>query len=132
MKLTIYFLICGCIITSCTSNNNNTTPQISPEVVVVEPTNISTSFELPPVFNKYDCSTCHQQQEKLQGPSYEEIAAKYQHQKTAVSYLADKIIKGGSGVWGEVPMNAHSTMPAADATELATYILSLNSKPTAH
>lgn len=132
MKLTVYPIISALIIISSCTNNNNTTSQKSTEVVVVEPNNISTSFELPPLFNKYDCGTCHRQQEKLQGPSYEEIATKYHDQKNSVKYLADKIINGGSGVWGEVPMNAHPTMPAADATELATYILSLSKPPSAY
>ena len=119
---------CNIFLITCTDNGNKTSHSTTIQQAAAEPVNISTSFELPTIFSKYDCGSCHRLNEKLQGPSYEEIAAKYYAQTTAVNYLSDKIIKGGSGVWGSVPMNAHPAMPAADATELATYILSLHQK----
>ena len=121
-------LIATLFLIACTDNSNKTSHSSTIKQAAAEPVNISTSFELPPIFSKYDCSSCHRLNEKLQGPSYEEIAAKYHAQTTAVNYLSDKIIKGGSGVWGGLPMNAHPAMPTADATELATYILSLHQK----
>ena len=86
---------------------------------------VSNSFELPPIFTRYDCATCHKIYDKMEGPSYENIAIKYHDNPDAPLYLSKKIVQGGSGVWGNVPMNAHPYMPNEDAIELATYILSL-------
>ncbi len=74
-----------------------------------------------------DCLTCHQIQEKRIGPSYVEIAKKYSGADDAmVSELAQRIIKGGSGVWGEIPMTAHPTLSQQDAEGMVQYILLLN------
>lgn len=72
-----------------------------------------------------DCRTCHRDDFKLVGPSFKEIAIKYAAQKTAVNYLSEKIIKGGSGVWGEVKMQPHLNISKADARKMSKYILSL-------
>lgn len=53
---------------------------------------------------KYACTACHQDDKKLVGPSYKEVAAKYKGDKDAVKKLSEKVRKGGSGVWGQVPM----------------------------
>jgi cytochrome c len=129
MNLSFYSLVIATfLLIACKDNGNKTSHSTTIQQATSEPVNISTSFELPPIFNKYDCGSCHRLNEKLQGPSYEEIAAKYHAQTTAANYLSDKIMKGGSGVWGSVPMNAHPAMPAEDATELSTFILSLHQK----
>ncbi|MCX2739760.1 c-type cytochrome [Pontibacter anaerobius] len=73
-----------------------------------------------------DCLSCHQEEKKLVGPSYVEVAGKYEMNDKNVDYLADKIIKGGAGVWGQVPMTPHPTIEKEDAKEMARYILSLN------
>ncbi len=75
---------------------------------------------------KSDCLTCHKIDEKLTGPSYKDVAAKYAGSDTAVNYLSEKIIKGGSGVWGEVMMTPHPTLSKEDAEQMAKYILLLN------
>ena len=72
-----------------------------------------------------DCRTCHLVDEKSQGPAWREVANKYAGQDTAVRYLADKIIAGGSGVWGTIPMAPHPTMSREDAETLAKYVLLL-------
>jgi cytochrome c len=72
-----------------------------------------------------DCLACHQEQKKLVGPAYEEVAEKYAFNDKNVDYLAGKIIEGGSGVWGQVPMTPHPNIPKEDAQEMARYILSL-------
>ncbi|MFC4160606.1 c-type cytochrome [Chitinimonas lacunae] len=53
---------------------------------------------------KYNCLACHQVDKKVVGPSYKDVAAKYKADKAAETKLADKIKKGGSGVWGPIPM----------------------------
>jgi len=72
-----------------------------------------------------NCLACHQIDKKLVGPSYKEVAAKYAGQKDAVAKLAEKIQKGGSGVFGAVPMPANPQVNAEEAKSLATWILSL-------
>lgn len=74
---------------------------------------------------KSDCVGCHKLDKKLIGPSYIDIAKKYSNTDKNVAYLADKIIKGGSGVWGTMPMSAHSSIKKEDAKAMAKYILSL-------
>ena len=70
-----------------------------------------------------NCMACHAVEKKLVGPSYKDIAAKYAGQPDAVDKLANKVIKGGSGVWGPVPMPANTQINEADARKLVTWIL---------
>lgn len=70
-----------------------------------------------------NCMACHAVDKKLVGPAYKEVAAKYAGQKDAVDKLAAKIVKGGSGVWGPVPMPANTQVNDADAKKLAAWIL---------
>jgi len=70
-----------------------------------------------------NCMACHAVDKKLVGPSYKDIASKYAGQADAVDKLAGKIIKGGSGAWGPVPMPANAQINDADAKKLVTWIL---------
>lgn len=72
-----------------------------------------------------DCLACHKINEKLIGPSYEEVAAKYENTPENIELLADRIIKGSSGVWGNIPMAAHSGLSQENAKLMAAYVLSL-------
>ncbi|WCM86783.1 c-type cytochrome [Acidovorax sp. NCPPB 3576] len=72
-----------------------------------------------------NCMACHAVDKKLVGPSFKDVAAKYADQKDAVDKLAAKIMKGGSGVWGPVPMPANAQVNDADAKKLAAWVLSL-------
>ena len=71
-----------------------------------------------------NCMACHAVDKKLVGPSYKDVAAKYAGQKDAVDKLAAKVIKGGSGVWGPVPMPANTQVSEAEAKTLVQWILS--------
>ena len=71
-----------------------------------------------------NCMACHAVDKKLVGPSYKDVAAKYASDKTAVDKLAGKIMKGGSGVWGAVPMPANAQVNEAEAKTLAAWVLS--------
>lgn len=73
-----------------------------------------------------DCNTCHHATNKIIGPSHTDVAKKYEFTEENVKYLAEKIIKGGSGVWGEVVMNAHPDLNQVDAEKMARYVLSLD------
>ena len=71
-----------------------------------------------------NCMACHAVANKLVGPSYKDIAAKYAGQKDAVDKLSIKVIKGGSGVWGPVPMPANTQVTPDEAKKLVTWVLS--------
>ena len=70
-----------------------------------------------------NCMACHAVDKKLVGPSYKDVAAKYAGQKDAVEKLAVKIIKGGSGVGGPIPMPPNAQINEADAKKLATWVM---------
>lgn len=73
-----------------------------------------------------DCQTCHHNTNKLVGPAYTTIANKYESTEENTTLLISKVINGGSGVWGDMPMNAHPTLSEEDAREIVQYILSLD------
>jgi len=70
-----------------------------------------------------NCMACHAIDKKLVGPAYKDVAAKYAGQKGAVDKLAAKIMKGGAGVWGPVPMPANAQVNEAEAKKLAAWVL---------
>ena len=72
-----------------------------------------------------NCMACHAVDKKLVGPAYKDVATKYAGQKDAADKLASKIIKGGSGVWGAVPMPANAQVNEAESKKLAAWVLSL-------
>ena len=72
-----------------------------------------------------DCLTCHKTSEKNIGPAYKDVAAKYENTEENVKMLAAKVIKGGSGVWGAVPMTPHPQISEEDAEAMVKYVLLL-------
>lgn len=72
-----------------------------------------------------NCMACHAVDNKLVGPAYKEVAKKYAGQKDAEAKLANKIIKGGSGVWGAIPMPPNPQVSQKEAETLAKWILSM-------
>ena len=72
---------------------------------------------------KKNCMACHALDKKVVGPAYKDVAAKYAGQKDAADKLAAKIMKGGSGVWGPVPMPANTQVNEAEAKKLAAWVL---------
>lgn len=74
---------------------------------------------------KSDCLTCHKEDTKVIGPAYKDVAKKYEATDANVKLLAGKIIAGGQGVWGEIPMSPHPQVSQADAETMVRYILSL-------
>ena len=77
------------------------------------------------LLKKNACLACHTVDKKLVGPSYKEVSGKYKGQKEAVAMLADKVKKGGQGVWGPIPMPPNPNVSDADAQAMVKYILSL-------
>ncbi|MFT4194480.1 c-type cytochrome [Ottowia sp.] len=72
-----------------------------------------------------NCMACHTVDKKLVGPAYKDVAKKYAADGGAVDKLAAKIMKGGSGVWGAVPMPPNTNVSDAEAKKLAGWIMSL-------
>ena len=73
-----------------------------------------------------DCNTCHHKTNTLIGPAHLAVAQKYEFTEANVKMLAEKITKGGSGVWGQIPMAAHVGLSQEDAEAMARYVLSLD------
>jgi cytochrome c len=74
---------------------------------------------------KHNCLACHQIDKKSVGPSYKDIAKKYKGQAGVDAKLAEKVKKGGSGVWGPVPMAPNPAVPDADIKTLVSWILAM-------
>jgi cytochrome c len=72
-----------------------------------------------------NCLSCHAVDKKIVGPAYQDVARKYVGQKDAADKLAGKIMKGGAGVWGIIPMPVNSQVSEAEAKKLANWVLSL-------
>lgn len=79
----------------------------------------------PDLAQKKNCMACHAIDKKIVGPSYKDVAAKYAGQKDAVDKLTPKVLKGGAGVWGAVPMPANPQVTEAEAKQLVQWILTL-------
>lgn len=72
-----------------------------------------------------DCTSCHMVERKIVGPSYADVAAKYENTEENIDMLAKKVIEGGVGVWGEIPMPPHPTLSMEDAKDMVSYVLLL-------
>ncbi len=87
---------------------------------------VSTSaFANAELANKKNCMSCHTVDQKRIGPAYKDVAARYAGQKDAVDTLVQKVVKGGAGAWGQVPMPANPRVSDAEARQLVAWILSL-------
>lgn len=71
------------------------------------------------------CFTCHAVDKKVVGPAFKDVAQKYAGQPDAQAKLAEKVIKGGSGVWGKMPMPANPKVTPDEANKLVEWILGL-------
>ncbi len=121
------FIICSMIavIISCNSGDSsekNTTTDASKETTETEDPEVAKGLEL---VAKSDCLTCHKIVEPFTGPAYEAIAAKYPDNEQVIDSVSEKIITGGVGNWGTIPMTPHPDISEADAKTMMKYILSL-------
>jgi cytochrome c len=78
--------------------------------------------------SKSDCMGCHNVENKMVGPAYITIAQTYPLTDANVTTLSQKIIAGGSGKWGQIPMTPHPAITSPDAKKIVKYILSLKTK----
>jgi cytochrome c len=131
-KNTIYCitaLLATIVIYSCGSKKEATNKEDygTPKEEAVAPVTASDAISQGELLVKAsDCKTCHHSVNKIIGPSHTDVAKKYEFTRANVEMLAGKIIKGGTGVWGEVPMSAHADISQADAEKMAQYVLSLD------
>lgn len=72
--------------------------------------------------DKSACLNCHQVERKMAGPSFRDIAARYQDRKDNVAYLAERVMRGSAGSWGSIPMPPNPAVSAEDAQALAGWI----------
>ena len=78
------------------------------------------------LLKKNNCMpACHAIDKKVVGPAYQDVAQKYRGDATAAAKLQEKVKKGGSGVWGPVPMPPNTQVSDADIKAMVTYILAL-------
>ncbi|MDH5534460.1 MAG: c-type cytochrome [Betaproteobacteria bacterium] len=77
------------------------------------------------LLKKHNCTACHQVDKKVVGPSYKDVAKKYKGQADAVAKLSEKVKKGGSGVWGPIPMPPNPAVPDADIKKMVEDVLKL-------
>ena len=77
------------------------------------------------LLKKSGCTACHAIDKKVIGPAYQDVAAKYKGDAGAAAKLADKVKKGGSGVWGPIPMPPNTAVKDEDIKKMVAYILAL-------
>lgn len=123
MKKTLLFLSAITLFLAACGGSSETTATTTTSTTPVASKPAMEAGEL--LIVKSDCVGCHNKEEKIIGPSYLEIAAKYPANEENVALLASKIIKGGKGVWGPVPMTPHTKITEDDAKVMVNYILSL-------
>ncbi len=85
---------------------------------------VAPAFADQALAQKKNCMACHAVDHKVVGPGYKDVAKKYASQE-ATAKLATKVIKGGSGTWGAIPMPANPQVNEAEAKQLVTWILSM-------
>lgn len=117
--------ITGLFLLSCSQKENVPVDTASSEKMEVTESGKS-SLTGDEIIESLDCSGCHAVNERMIGPSYQEIADKYSEKDTEL--LASKIIEGGSGVWGGVPMSPHPQVSKEEAKKMVEYILALKKK----
>ena len=132
MKKIFVSFFSAALLASCGNNNTKaTTDESKPPTEAAKPTAMAMTAEQEKgldLITKSDCLTCHKVAEASTGPAYTEVAKKYAGKAGIEDTLALKIIKGGSGNWGTVPMTGHPQISEADAKAMASYVLSVNNQ----
>jgi len=127
MKKYLFIISAVVILVSCGGSDSGSKKEPGKEETAVTDVSENPDYKAGlALVSKSDCLTCHKIDEKLTGPPYRDVANKYaNYPDTIVTHLAGKIIKGGSGVWGEVMMLPHPAISQADAETMVKYILLL-------
>lgn len=124
-----YLMICGMVATLVACKKKETNPNMDSNVMLEEPvvktvdSAAAGKHEGLALIEGADCLTCHKMDVRVVGPSYQEVADKYSDGD--MDMLASKIIEGGKGNWGEIPMTPHAGMSKENAKKMVEYIMTL-------
>jgi len=126
MKKTVILLSSISLIVACGNNSSTegktTEPTSQEQPAAKEDPEAEKGLNL---IAKIYCLTCHQVEVKATGPAYMDVAAKYPNNEQVIDSLSQKIIKGGAGNWGTIPMTPHPSISEDDAKAMVKYVLSL-------
>lgn len=132
MKKVIVSLAIVSILGACGGGDKKQSGNTPTKSATEEKNEVSTVISSNPDYQKglaliakSDCLTCHKVDEKIIGPTYRDVANKYENTADNIKLLGGKIIKGGSGVWGDAIMTPHTSLSQEDAEAMAKYILLL-------
>lgn len=136
IKLSMAIVASAMMAVSCggsgggSSESTSSTPPPAPEPP--KEVNLEEKYKDDPIFirgvelmQQNDCPSCHMIERKIVGPSYADVAAKYESTEENVELLAGRVIAGNVGVWGEIPMPAHPALSEDDAKDMVRYVLLL-------
>jgi len=104
---------------------NPRTKLLSALVILFAGAAVAPAFAQADFAQKKNCMACHAVDKKVLGPAFKDVAAKYAGQADAADKLAAKVVKGGVGVWGNIPMPANPQVTDAEAKQLVGWILTL-------
>jgi len=121
-KLLVFAALCTAV--ACGSADNKKSTEEKPAESAT-PAAASANDKGLDMIASLDCTTCHKISEKNIGPAYTDVAKKYETTDANIETLAQKVIKGGSGNWGSVPMTPHPALSVDSAKEMVRYILNL-------
>lgn len=132
MKKLFVILSISCVLMSCGGSNDNNANESKKESTEEAKEAAPAPAKSPEyqkgleLVAKSDCFTCHDINQKKVGPAYKDVAAKYgPATDETVEKLADKVIKGGAGNWGTIPMTPHAQLSKDDAKTMVKYVLAL-------
>lgn len=127
----IVLFAAGMLFTACNAGTGKTpvsdSPNATQAIINTGGTSVDTAENITGsnLIAANDCLTCHKINEQSVGPSYKQIANKYELNQGNIENLSDRIIKGGSGLWGNAAMTPHATLPEPQAQKMVKYILNL-------
>ena len=136
-KLFFTAVLLSIALTSCSEKKETESTQSESNVMMEEPKPVDSAAlaasnatsSSPPedeglkLIEGADCLSCHKVDSKLVGPAYQDVAKKYT--EADIDHLSQKIIDGGKGVWGDIPMTPHAGLSKENAQKMVKYILSL-------
>jgi cytochrome c len=131
-KLFLFAIIAGFVFSACGSKKEekkNEDGDAYSDYETAEPAKTSLKDLIAQgeaLINASDCKTCHTVENRIVGPSYNDVAGKYSFTKENVAFLSEKVITGGAGNWGDIPMTAHVDLSKQDSEKMVYYILSLD------
>ncbi len=129
MKKTLIVLLCSTLAVACGNSGDSGAAKkdsaASTPATTTEAAPTAANEKGLELIGAADCTTCHKLREKNIGPAYSDVAEKYKDTPHAIDTLVQKVIRGGSGNWGTVPMTPHPGIPEADVREMVTYIMTL-------